>query len=135
LLERPDIAEPGVETPSLQGELPKELDDKLLGVLKEWNKFDYFNKAMSAGWVTAVVQTSEDLVNCPQLAERDFYTEVEHPVIGKINMPGEVFRLPKSPWSMRFPAPLLGQHNEAIYCDELGYSKNDLVMLRQQGVI
>jgi CoA:oxalate CoA-transferase len=135
LLERPDIAEPGVETPSLQGELPKELDDKLLSVLKEWNKFDHFNKAMSAGWVTAVVQTSEDLVNCPQLAERDFYTEVEHPVIGKINMPGEVFRLPKSPWSMRFPAPLLGQHNNAIYCDELGYSKNDLVMLRQQGVI
>jgi crotonobetainyl-CoA:carnitine CoA-transferase CaiB-like acyl-CoA transferase len=32
-------------------------------------------------------------------------------------------------------APLLGEHNEAIYGDRLGYSKEELSNLRNQGVI
>jgi CoA:oxalate CoA-transferase len=32
-------------------------------------------------------------------------------------------------------APLLGQHNEAIYCGRLGYSKRDLIRLKEAGVI
>ena len=90
---------------------------------------------MSEGFVAGVVQTSEDLINCPQLKERGYFTEVVHPVIGRIKVPGEMFRLPECPWSMRRPAPLLGQHNEAVYCEKLGYTKKDLVAFRQQGII
>jgi hypothetical protein len=32
-------------------------------------------------------------------------------------------------------APLLGEHNEEIYCGRLGYTKEDLVKFRQTGVI
>lgn len=32
-------------------------------------------------------------------------------------------------------APLLGEDNERIYCKELGYSKEDLAVLRAAGVI
>jgi crotonobetainyl-CoA:carnitine CoA-transferase CaiB-like acyl-CoA transferase len=32
-------------------------------------------------------------------------------------------------------APLLGEDNERIYCGELGYSKDDLAVLRTTGVI
>jgi CoA:oxalate CoA-transferase len=131
LLGRPDLAGQLTEV----ADSPKGVDDLLFPMLREWNKFDYFHKVMSNGGSAAVVQSSEDLVNCPQLEERDYYTEVDHPVIGKIKMPGEIFQLPGCPWSLRFPAPLLGQHNEAIYSGDLGYAKQDLVQLRQQGAI
>lgn len=134
-LGRPDIDDPKFETTALRIQHAEELDKVLLPILREQSKFDYFNAAMAEGWVAGVVQTPEDLVNCPQLEERGYYTEIEHPVIGKITVPGEIFRLPECPWSMRLPAPLLGQHNETIYCTELGYSKDDLLLLRQQQVI
>ena len=83
-------------------------DSVLMPALKEVGKLDYYHSIMSNEWLGGVVQTAEDLVNCPQLEERGFWTEVDHPVMGKVRMPGELFRMPESPWSMRHPAPLLG---------------------------
>ncbi len=130
-----DVDNPKFAEPDPSGQFSKEKDELLLSVLSEWKKFDYFNLAASNSWVAAVVQTSEDLANCPQLAERGFYTEADHPVIGKIRMPGEIYKLPEGSYSLRLPAPLLGQHNREIYCGELGHEPEDLVLLRQQGVI
>jgi len=135
LLGYPDIDDPRFDRQELIREHREELDEVLLPILKEWEKWEYFNTFMSEGFVAGVVQTPEDLVNCPQLKERGYYVEVEHPVVGKITVPGEMFRLPECPWSLRSPAPLLGQHNEPVFCGELGYSKQDLVLLRQLGAI
>lgn len=130
IIGRPDIGE------ALgQAKTPHERNDILMPALKGMGKFDYYHAIMSNEWLAGVVQTSEDLVNCPQLEERGFFVEVEHPVMGKLKMPGELVRMPESPWSLRIPAPLLGQHNAAVYCGELGYSKEELVLLRQQGAI
>jgi crotonobetainyl-CoA:carnitine CoA-transferase CaiB-like acyl-CoA transferase len=32
-------------------------------------------------------------------------------------------------------APLLGEHNSEVYVDQLGYTKQDLAVMRAQGVI
>jgi crotonobetainyl-CoA:carnitine CoA-transferase CaiB-like acyl-CoA transferase len=50
-------------------------------------------------------------------------------------MPGAPFKLIKTPYQLRRAAPLLGEHNEEIYCGELGYSKEILTVLREQEVI
>ena len=135
LLGHPELVDPSFETPAFGRRLSEEHDDLLLSVLKEWSKFDYFNTAAGHSWVAAVVQTSEDLANSPQLNERGFFSAVNHPVIGEIKVPGEVFRLPLAPYRLRYPAPLLGQHNIEVFCSELGYSRGDLVKLRQLGAI
>jgi crotonobetainyl-CoA:carnitine CoA-transferase CaiB-like acyl-CoA transferase len=49
--------------------------------------------------------------------------------------PGRPYIMSESPWSMRRHAPQLGQHNEEIYCEMLGYSRQELVVLYQVGVI
>jgi len=135
LLGHPDLDDSKFSSRELIAQHRQELDDVLLPILKEWKKLDYFNTFMSEGFVAGVVQTPEGLVNCAQLEARGYYTEVEHPIIGKIKVPGEMFRLPECPWSLRSPAPLLGQHNHEVYCGDLGYTKQDLVMLRQLGAI
>ena len=135
LLGHPELDDDRFADRHLIAEHREALDEVLLPLLKQWDKAEYFNTFMSEGFVAGVVQTSEDLINCPQLKERGYFTEVVHPVIGRIKVPGEMFRLPECPWSMRRPAPLLGQHNEAVYCEKLGYTKKDLVAFRQQGII
>jgi crotonobetainyl-CoA:carnitine CoA-transferase CaiB-like acyl-CoA transferase len=68
------------------------------------------------------------------LTERGFFFEQEHPVAGRVKMPGVV---PITPFMDRMPdrpAPLLGQHNTEIY-EELGLSPNDIKSLAGAGII
>ena len=60
--------------------------------------------------------------------------EVEHPATGKVRYPGAQVKMGDLPYELK-PAPLLGEHNEEIYCNRLGYSREDLVRLREQEVI
>jgi len=60
---------------------------------------------------------------------------MEHPVIGKYLQFGPVPRLSESPGRIARTAPLIGEHNQEIYCGELGMNKDDLVALRSSGVI
>ena len=135
MIGHPEIADPIFETPAGRQENSAELDAAVMPKLKEQGKFEYFEKAMTEGWVAGVVQTPEDLLRCPQLEERGYFHQLEHPVIGTITIPGEPFKLPASPWELRLPAPLLGQHNQDVYCTELGYENAQLKLLRQQGTI
>lgn len=70
-----------------------------------------------------------------QLKERGFFTDWEHPVAGKLTCPGAPYKLSQTPWSVRRPAPALGQHNEEVYCRELGYSREELVKMYEVGIV
>ena len=82
----------------------------------------------------APLNTAEDLLNEEHLKERRFWTEIDHPVAGKLTYPGRLAISSELPWVVRRPAPLLGQHNLEVYAD-LGYTGEDLVKLREMGVI
>ncbi len=77
----------------------------------------------------------DESVDSEQLKAREFFAEIEHPTAGKLKYPGCPANLSKTPWRMKSPAPLLGQHNEEIYCGRLGYSKEDLAKLREANII
>ena len=81
------------------------------------------------------INTIDEVVNADHLKERGFWTEVDHPLVGRYTMPGAPYKMSASPWSIRRPPPLLGQHNDEVYVDMLGYSRTDLVRLRQSGII
>ena len=53
------------------------------------------------------------------MVDRDFFAEVEHPLMGPVRTLGAPVLLPKSPAGPRFAAPLLGEHNDEILTDEL----------------
>jgi crotonobetainyl-CoA:carnitine CoA-transferase CaiB-like acyl-CoA transferase len=111
------------------------MDRLIIDAIKDREKWELFPRAAAARMLFGLVQTPSELVNCPQLASRNFYREVDHPVIGKIKVPAELFKLSETPYQLRMPAPTLGQHNQEIYVEGLGYTRQELVRLRQLDVI
>jgi crotonobetainyl-CoA:carnitine CoA-transferase CaiB-like acyl-CoA transferase len=81
------------------------------------------------------VRTVKELVADEQLAYRDFFIEIDHPLAGRLKYPGAPYKLSATPWEIRHRAPLLGEHNEKVYSQMLGYSRQDLVSMRQAGII
>lgn len=75
-----------------------------------------------------------DLYEDPQLNAREFFVEVEHPVVGR----KPVMRLPwlmESADSQYWAAPLLGEHNDLVFKDFLGLPDEEIASLRAEEVI
>ena len=131
----PQLLEPKFADPAQRLRNSEELDEVVLDSIKDRGKWDLFTKAAEARILFGLVQTPSELADCPQLESRNFYREVDHPVIGKVKVPAALFNLSLTPYQYIRPAPTLGQHNSEIYVDGLEYSREDFVRLRQLDVI
>ena len=111
------------------------MDQVVLDAIRDREKWELFPKAAEKRMLFGLVQTPSELAECPQLESREFYRETEHPVVGKVKVPAELFRMSPAGYQLRMPAPTLGQHNDEVYCEGLGYTAEELVVMRQNGVI
>lgn len=91
--------------------------------------------ARETGAVLAPYYTLDEVTDSLQSAVRSFYVELEHPVAGSFEYPSAPYKFSLTQWAACRPAPTLGQYNEQIYCQRLGYSKTELTKLRQASVI
>jgi crotonobetainyl-CoA:carnitine CoA-transferase CaiB-like acyl-CoA transferase len=79
---------------------------------------------------------ADAIVSSPQLADRGFFIEVEHPELGKtITYPGAPYLMPESPWKLTRRAPLVGEHNLEVYSEWLGMDRSEVERLERDGVI
>ena len=86
------------------------------------------------GW--GPINTAKDLVESEQLNARKYFVKVEHPELqDTLTYPGEPVKLSETPWRIQRRPPLIGEHNEEIYERELGLAREDLILLKQAGVI
>jgi len=112
-----------------------ELDSHIVPWLKKLTKEEFFTIARENHLPFTPVQNIADVLNDPHFKERPFFIDVEHPETGVLRYPGPPFRLSKTPWKIRNPAPLLGQHNEEIFCDRLRFTKKELERFQLDGVV
>jgi len=137
MIERPDlVTDPGFCTPQGQREPTNQERFSIIWYpwIAERTKREIIETGQAAGVLCGPIETTEELVNDTHWQAREFWAEIDHPVTGKIKYPGAPFKMAETPWRINRPAPLLGQHNEEVY-GELGYSRDDLVRLREGGVI
>ncbi|MCH7606362.1 MAG: CoA transferase [Chloroflexi bacterium] len=113
----------------------EDLKQLLIEGLAHWDRKPLFQASGERRLVFGMAQDAGDLFDCSHLRERGFFVEVEHPVAGRAEYPGMGAKLSEGTFEVHRPAPLLGQHNTEIYCNELGYTANELVGLRASGVI
>src|SRR5919199_1708349 len=82
------------------------------------------------------VRSMDEIIHDPHLHDRGFFTAVEHPELGRqFIYPGGAAIYNASPWRISRRAPLIGEHNEEIFCGELGVQKAALTLLAESGVI
>ncbi len=135
LMGKPELAEdPRFRTPQDRVANADEFDSILVPWLQGWTKTDLFHACGELRVSCAPVTHPGELLEDPQFRARGFWAEVDHPEAGRLPYPGAPFRMSETPWQAG-RAPLLGEHNEEIYCQRLGYTKKDLVRLRQIGIV
>jgi crotonobetainyl-CoA:carnitine CoA-transferase CaiB-like acyl-CoA transferase len=97
---------------------------------------EVFLPAQEKGFTWAAINAPEDLIHDRHLAERAFFVEVSHPELGATyTFPGAPYEFDKTPWAIRRRAPLVGEHNVEIYCEELGLSRAQLTVYAEAGAI
>jgi len=95
-----------------------------------------YREARRRGFLLYPVLTITEIVTNPQLAARDFFSEVQPAVAtGPLAFPGHFAKLSATPLAWRRPAPFLGEHNEDIYGGELGLTRQRLAALKAGGII
>jgi len=114
--------------------------DHVIEVLEQWTKSHSVAELVEPGQLMrfpwAEVISIPGLVNSPQLKERGFFIEVEHPALDKrYKFPGAPAKLSRSPWQTGTHIPKPGEHNREIYHGELGLSEREIEALVQGGVI
>lgn len=136
LLGRPELKEdPRFLTPALRTQHRGDIEAIVRPWLMTQNKRDITTAAQAVGVFAGPVLDIGEVLEDPHHSERGYFVEIEHPVAGRLRYPGGAFKMQEGGWEVRCPAPLLGQHNQEIYCGRLGYSQADLVRLRALEVI
>lgn len=110
-------------------------DEVLRRFIKSMGKWEMYEGGQGRRLLFGIVATPEDIANNPQLKYRHWLTGVEHPELNDtLRYPGPPYRLSETPWAIRRRPPLPGEHNEEVFCGDLGLTREQLQALRATGV-
>jgi len=136
LMERPSWCEGSLSTVAARAERADEID----GRLRDWFAAQPLESAverLAAAGVPAAPVVSPSLVtDNPQLRDRGFFEELNHPSTGAGLYPCPPFALlaGQRRW-LRLPPPTLGEHNEEVLRERCGLTDEELARLAAGEVI
>lgn len=103
------------------------LADKTMNEAVDW----ILSKGIPAGPIYDISQILQD----PQVKEREMFVEMEHPTLGPITVNGCAVKLSQTMPTVRTPAPALGQDALEILQKYCGLSSEEVEALQKKGVI
>jgi len=114
--------------------------EHIIQVLERWAKShtvaELVEKGQAMRFPWAAVSSISELVENPQLKERHFFIEIEHPESGqKLKFPGAPCQLSRSSWQVGTRVPAHGEHNMEVYQGELELSESEIDALTKERVI
>lgn len=113
--------------------------DELTDLISEWTRGHTHYEAMhllqEAGVPAGAVVNAPELMSDPHLQGREFYWEIDHPDAGRHRYCGFPIKLSETPAHVILPAPCLGEHNEYVLGDILGFSAEEIEELADLKVI
>jgi crotonobetainyl-CoA:carnitine CoA-transferase CaiB-like acyl-CoA transferase len=111
------------------------LDELLSPWLMSHSRAEIFKRCREKHVPFTPVRNMSEVVNCEHLVERKYFEEVKLADVKNFKCPGAPVRFSQSSWDLSETAPSLSEHNREIYCEQLGYTKHQLVQLRRTNII
>ena len=87
-----------------------------------------------AGVPNGPINTIDKVVTDPQVLAREMIVEIDHPIEGKLKVPGIPIKLSDTPGDIRRTSPLLGQHTEEILKELLNYDDAKIEELKKENI-
>ncbi|MFC1943518.1 CaiB/BaiF CoA transferase family protein [Chloroflexota bacterium] len=118
----------------------KDNEEELDSLIGEWTR-DYSPEQLMATMQAAEVPagvmltSGEGVVNDPQAKHRQHYRWENHTEMGSVIQTSPTYRLSKTPAHISRAAPCIGEDNEYVYKEILGYSDDEIADLMIEGVI
>ena len=132
---RPElIDDPKYATPEARVPILSEVFAIIETWTKKYTKYEVLERCNALDIPCGPVLGMNELLADASLRERNMIAAVEHPVRGTYYTVGSPFGLSDSPVDYR-PSPLLGEHNEEILREIVGYDAAQIANLRVEGVI
>jgi len=117
----------------------KENEEELDEFLEQWTLHhtpeEVVNLLQKAGISAGVVQNAEDLARDPHLIARDYFVQLEHPVLGKTLSDTSPIKFRESLTIDWKSAPVLGEDNRYVYTKLLSFTENELSYYIEKGII
>ena len=88
-----------------------------------------------AGIPAAPVNTVDEMVEDPQIKAREMFVELDHPTYGAVKITGSPLKLSETPGRVERLAPMPGEHNDAIFHDLLGYSREEIQQWQEAEIL
>ena len=96
----------------------REVIDQLVQEYMETvDRDDVAERGQAIGMPIVPVLTPAEFADSAHAREREFFIDMEHPVIGAYKTAGPPLRFSKTAWRPRSTAPLLGQHTEEVLAE------------------
>jgi crotonobetainyl-CoA:carnitine CoA-transferase CaiB-like acyl-CoA transferase len=113
-------------------EMERAIEELLLAKTKE----EFYHQAIERRILGYPVSTAKDICEDPQLEAREFWRSIPFPELStNLVFPGPFAIFSRSFCGPSKKAPRIGEHNEEIYCGELGIAPEELTHLSQEGAV
>ena len=76
----------------------------------------------------------DELFEDTHFSNRGFWAKTDHAEMGEVQFPGRPLMMPASPWSLRRPPPLLGEHTDEVL-SECGFDAEQVSEFRGRGLV
>ena len=103
-------------------------------VLKTRTSAEWLARLEAEDVPCAPVLSRAEVIADAQVAANELIVESDHPQAGRMRQPRPAARFERTPAEIRSPAPLLGEHTDAVLA-ELGISPEQLAVLRAARVV
>lgn len=127
----------GYDSSKISQDLVDQVEEAIAKFLLTKTKTELYEEgALKRRILTGPFSTTKDIWQDPQLQARDFWILVEHPELGDtLTYCGAFAKVSGCPMECRRRAPLIGEHNIEVYQEELGFAREELVLLKQAMII